>query len=73
MRLHAPGTFITDPLFYIPQKEKIAPTIAAKIVRVNRPKEIKEWLALLPNMTKFITKMTKFLTFKNEPILFEAG
>ena len=33
MRLHAPGTFITDPLFYIPQKEKIA----AKIVRVNGP------------------------------------
>ena len=37
MRLHAPGTFITDPLFYIPQKEKIAPNIAAKIVRVNGP------------------------------------
>ena len=35
MRLHAPGTFITDPLFYIPQKEKIAPNIAAKIVRVT--------------------------------------
>ena len=35
--LHAPGTFITDPLFYIPQKEKIAPNIAAKIVRVNGP------------------------------------
>ena len=37
MRLHAPGTFITDALFYIPQKEKIAPNIAAKIVRVNGP------------------------------------
>ena len=37
MRLHVPGTFITDPLFYIPQKEKIAPNIAAKIVRVNGP------------------------------------
>ena len=37
MRLHAPETFITDPLFYIPQKEKIAPNIAAKIVRVNGP------------------------------------
>ena len=37
MRLDAPGTFITDPLFYIPQKEKIAPNIAAKIVRVNGP------------------------------------
>ena len=38
MRLHAPGTFITaDPLFYIPQNEKIAPNIAAKIVRVNGP------------------------------------
>ena len=35
MRLHAPGTFITDP--HIPQKEKIAPNIAAKIVRVNGP------------------------------------
>ena len=39
MRLHAPGTFITDPLFYIPQEEKIAPNIAAKIVRVNGPSE----------------------------------
>ena len=39
MRLHAPGTFITDPLFYIPQKEKIAPNIAAKIVRVNGPSQ----------------------------------
>ena len=37
MRLHAPGTFITDPLFYIPQNEKIAPNIAARIVRVNEP------------------------------------
>ena len=37
MGLHAPGTFITDPLFYIPQNEKIAPNIAAKIVRVNGP------------------------------------
>ena len=37
MRLHAPGTFITDPLFYIPQKEKIAPNIVARIVRVNGP------------------------------------
>ena len=37
MRLHAPGTFMTDPLFYIPQKEKIAPNMAAKIVRVNGP------------------------------------
>ena len=36
MRLH-PGTFITDLLFYIPQNEKIAPNIAAKIVRVNGP------------------------------------
>ena len=37
MRLHAPGTFITDPLSYIPQNEKIAPNIAARIVCVNRP------------------------------------
>ena len=37
MRLHAPRTFITDPLFNIPQKEKIAPNIAAKIVCVNGP------------------------------------
>ena len=37
MRLHAPGTYITVPLFYIPQKEKIASNIAAKIVRVNGP------------------------------------
>ena len=28
---------LTDPLFYIPQKEKIAPNIAAKTVRVNGP------------------------------------
>ena len=42
MRLHAPGTFITDPLFCIPQKEKIAPNIAAKIVRVNGPLSIKQ-------------------------------
>ena len=41
MRLHAPGTFITHPLFYIPQKEKIAPNIAAKIVRVNGPLAIR--------------------------------
>ena len=45
MRLHAPGTFITDPLFYIPQKEKIAPNVAAKIARVNGP------LVLLFNST----------------------
>ena len=37
MRLDAPGTFITDPLFYIPQNEKIATNIAARIVHVNGP------------------------------------